>query len=66
MEKVISKVGFDRGIKMGEGSGLLFLVGSPECRLLGKEVRTWTVKRRPRMSVGFTLRRRLNSSHSSF
>lgn len=26
MEKVIPKVGFDRGIKMGEGGGLLFLV----------------------------------------
>ena len=27
MEKVKFEVGFDRGVKMGEGSGLLFLEG---------------------------------------
>lgn len=35
MGKVEFELGFDRGIKMEEGSGLLFLGGSPGAQTLG-------------------------------
>ena len=54
-------MGWDRGIKTGEGSGLLFLGAH---RLQDRKARTSTVKREPSMSAGSMVKDKLESPHS--